>query len=552
MERGMRKKLQCASVAALTVAGLTMFGCAMYGGDTVADSQGALVQEVGEGESGVLMPVVTTDENGVSYQRTPLDTFADGNAASITPDKPNEFNTRFLDADNRGCASCHDDLGQTLVDMDYDHPNLGNNNYGIETTVQMCIDCHTTAHGYVDEDNNFGQLMHQIHGNERSATCWSCHVGTEDGNGMQLWDVVKYDWLRGITDVENVEGDFSFTQDSVVHRSENGNLVDFLETGWANMIEWGHAPGVPGKAGPEANDEVPLDQELFDNWTITITGNVEQDVTWTLPELIEQAPSEDLTLKMSCDWNPLGGPFISNCEVRGIPLSWLLEKAGAKDMYGFTSVPGSISEDGVMPQNYFEFVTKTDGNPDDEAYIVYQLDGTDLQWSEGYPVALWIGGYGSAGACTKQVSDIIVYDEAGFKEMNKVMSYGYTGWTTPEGDEGIVAGEQEQQGWFINKPCVGLFNNREGRIIDAGKPYTFEGYADSFDNEVTAIEFSMDGGQTWTSYATEGATDERWVNWKFTYTPEEEGAYVLMVRSKNVNGLVTPEPIEFMFNVESA
>ena len=62
----------------------------------------------------------------------------------------------------------------------------------------------------------------------------------------------------------------------------------------------------------------------------------------------------------------------------------------------------------------------------------------------------------------------------------------------------------------------------------------------------------MDGGQTWTSHATEGATDDRWVNWKFAYTPEEEGAYVLMVRSKNVNGLVTPEPIELMFNVKSA
>lgn len=556
MNRKARTRLQWCAVSAVAVTVFTLAGCAAYGGGTTGLAQS--VTEVEESAARELMvPVVAEGEDGALYQRTPSDTLYDGNSHTLYPDVPNEFNTRFLDADNRGCGACHDDMAQTLDDMDYDHPHLSNG-YGIEPTVQMCTDCHTTAHEYVDEDNNFGQLMHQIHADERSVGCWSCHVGTEDGNGMQLWDVVKYDWLRGIRDVENVEGDFSFTQDTVGHRQEGDNLFDFLETRWAGWIDFGFSPGEPDAAGT-AQNEIEADQELFNDWTITITGAVENDLTWTLSELIDVAPSEDLNMKMNCVWNPLGGPYISNCEVRGIPLSWLFEQAGiSEEAYGFTGISGSLStspehvdsKGNQSSQNYYEMASKMEGNEDDEAYLVYMLDGTELTWSEGYPVSLWTGGYASAGSSCKQVADIVVYEKEEFVELTG--NFEAIGWVTNEGYEEMLAGMQERQGWYINKPCVGVFDNREGRIMNLGESYTFEGYADSFDNEVTAVEFSMDGGQTWTSYATEGATDDRWVNWKFTYKPEEAGAYVLRVRAVDVAGLVTPEPIELMFNVKSA
>lgn len=542
---------------ATVVAACALAGCAVQENPYTSEWEGVgVAQRVEANADNDALPVVMTDEVGVSFQRTPTDTLEDGNNLTMYPDELNNFNTRFLDADNRGCYACHDDLAETCNDMGYGHTDL-TNNYGILPSVQMCIDCHTIAHGYVPQDQDFGSIMHTIHADERSVTCWSCHFATEDGNEMQLWDEVKYDRLRGINEVENVQGEFSFTQDSVRHRADGDRLSDLIATKWAGWCDYGSEPG---ELDSITNHSAETDQKTFDEWTITISGAVGQEMTWTLPELIAQAPNEDVVLKMSCDYNPIGGPYITNAEVRGIPLSWLFEQAGASaDAYGFTAVSSYLAN---SEDFYFEFSSILEGNEDDEAYIVYQLDGTELTYPEGYPVALWVGGFSSAGVCTKQLSDLIVYEKDDFEAMMDEMGPGYNGWQTYEGDAGLEAGREaglspaemwdaEQQGWYVSKPNAGLFNNREGRIITLGESYTFEGYADSFNNEITAIEFSMDGGKTWTSYATEGATDDRWVNWKFTYTPEEEGAYVLHLRSRNINGLVTPEPQEFMFNVKA-
>lgn len=75
-----------------------------------------------------------------------------------------------------------------------------------------------------------------------------------------------------------------------------------------------------------------------------------------------------------------------------------------------------------------------------------------------------------------------------------------------------------------------------------GTPVTFEGYATDYDKRIKAMEFSMDKGTTWTRYKTQGATSDRLVHWKFTYTPEEEGVYTLFVRSVNEDGICSPEP----------
>ena len=82
--------------------------------------------------------------------------------------------------------------------MEYSHVDL-RNPYGIQITVQMCLDCHTFGYGYQTNQNSFGTLIHGIHETTEKAECWNCHVGTGSGDGMQLWDVAKHSELRGIT-----------------------------------------------------------------------------------------------------------------------------------------------------------------------------------------------------------------------------------------------------------------------------------------------------------------------------------------------------------------
>ncbi len=76
----------------------------------------------------------------------------------------------------------------------------------------------------------------------------------------------------------------------------------------------------------------------------------------------------------------------------------------------------------------------------------------------------------------------------------------------------------------------------------AGEPLTINGYAIDFGKAISAVEFSLDGGEHWTRYATEGANDYQRVNWSFECTLEEPGFYIMHVRSVNELGEPSPEP----------
>jgi len=76
----------------------------------------------------------------------------------------------------------------------------------------------------------------------------------------------------------------------------------------------------------------------------------------------------------------------------------------------------------------------------------------------------------------------------------------------------------------------------------AGKPVVVKGYAQEFELPIKAIQFSCDGGSTWTTYPTESAEPDCNVNWEFSFTPPAEGFYTLLIRAVNSAGVVTPEP----------
>jgi len=73
-----------------------------------------------------------------------------------------------------------------------------------------------------------------------------------------------------------------------------------------------------------------------------------------------------------------------------------------------------------------------------------------------------------------------------------------------------------------------------------GTAITFNGYADDYDKAIKAVQFSLDNGETWNEFATEGASSKRWVYWSFSYTPECAGNYTLRVRAVNEDGKASP------------
>ena len=183
-----------------------------------------------------------------------------------------------------------------------------------------------------------------------------------------------------------------------------------------------------------------------------------------------------------------------------------------------------------------------------EAYICYEIDGEPLPWKQGYPVQLIVP-HSGAPASVKQVSDIIVNTQEEAAEIHE-----WNGW--PKETESTAYYTPE--GWpfddgngYQNKPNVALFDFEEGQIVRTGEPYTFSGYATAWDQQIAGVEFSMDGGVTWTRFDTPNVTKDNWVIWSFSYTPEIDSAYVLSIRSVTTAGDATQEPIEVMFNAKS-
>ena len=149
---------------------------------------------------------------------------------------------------------------------------------------------------------------------------------------------------------------------------------------------------------------------------------------------------------------------------------------------------------------------------------------------QGYPVQLWTP---TLGGChyTKRVVEL------DFTADPTEPKY-YKGFTNPKTGE------------MFNKPNTSIFNYTNGTFFPAGQAIEFEGFADAYEVPITAVEISLDKGKTWTRYEV-GETDPlRWVNWKFSFTPENPGSYLLKVRAIAADGSVSTDPSQLFFNVK--
>jgi DMSO/TMAO reductase YedYZ molybdopterin-dependent catalytic subunit len=129
-----------------------------------------------------------------------------------------------------------------------------------------------------------------------------------------------------------------------------------------------------------------------DSWTLTIDGDVEQEVTMTFDELAAmQTVERDITL--TCVSNEVGGPYVGSARWLGVPLKDVLAKAGidatkadqilSTDVDGMTiSTPLDVALDGR------------------DAIIAIGMNGEALPREHGFPARMVVPGlYGFVSAC---------------------------------------------------------------------------------------------------------------------------------------------------------
>ena len=489
-------------------------------------------------------PSVTVKDDGTQIQTVPEDIGYD--AYKVNDFMPS-FNLNYLDGENRGCNSCHDDLAALVSNMsDFDHQDI-TRCAPVQYTVQMCIDCHTWQPGYITQQYSFGDLMHMIHTRKNSeaftsmgGNCFSCHfsydtntqdtLSTNDTTDMALFDEVKHDVFGGITKVS----DQSEVDAQVVWDQKKSSWDGTWDYNWRGPgFYWDHDRYHYQEEG------TPLDKDLFANWTISVSGCVGSDVTHSLSDLIEEAENVHVTKAMVCTMNPTGGSFFGNYDIDAIPLSWLVEKAG-----GYTD--DAVSLQVMAADGSHEDLTRDVFSQHlDDIYIVYRINGHLLNWEDGYPVWCWCP-FMSAGNSWKSVSDFV------FSDTSDPWLPNQNGWHQQSDEWTYDGNERYASNSFFNKPQAGFLNVEEGTVIETGKPYTIEGWSHGFDWTVKGIQVSLDGGDSWTEYDFDDVDPQLVTNWYYTFTPQEDTAYVVRVRAICDNGRVTEEPVELMLVSHSA
>ena len=291
------------------------------------------------------------------------------------------------------------------------------------------------------------------------------------------------------TPVANVTGAFSFNQDVL---SPSDDIFSIFGTA---------VTGVCAKPAFAISGT----QENVENHYVNVYGNMKYNFSVSLDELKDK----EITRSMACSCAM--GEAIINASVTGVPLSAIVEMADLDADVNTVTVKGSDGYGLPMPLTYAL---------EQQAMLVYRINGQPLP--ENQRTQLWMPGM-AAQYFTRDVADIMLSvsdKEPAIKE---------------------VPAEHRAK--------VAIVNYFGDAAAPAGQPMTFEGYADDFGKAITAVEFSMDGGATWTAYETAGATSDRWVYWTFTYTPEEAGVYELQVRAVAEDGTVSPLASSLVFSV---
>lgn len=442
-----------------------------------------------------------TDRNGFTVQPVPSD--------------PVSWNNTYLNADNRGCTSCHT-LENALMSLPTYH-RLIFFGYPTEQGYQNCIACHSDSYSGI----KLADIIHTTHFGSQmfsddNGDCQSCHYINPDTGAFDRWDEVKYNLYKGITDVtaEDLKADISYDQTTVTP-AENR----IFKTVKDEPSEW-------------LTDDSNIDPSIYENWVISIDGDCENPVEMTLPEMVEQFGTVKQLMKMDCTINGVGQATIMQSEVEGIPLSAIIDYAKPKAGANTVSPIGSDGYD--YAQMSIEWLLEND------AIIVTKMDGEVLPNTQGYPCMIWVNKT-SGGNFTKRISNLTFMTKAEEDLDNQL----YIGQFT-----------DDKTGEIYSKPNSGVLNYPTGVVLsgDEAKTVHLEGFADAWDEPIKKIEYSFDHGATWTVLDTPDNNADNWTYWRMDFTPPAAGAYLLDIRTTSV----TPEgadrvcqyDTQFMFTVE--
>ena len=290
--------------------------------------------------------------------------------------------------------------------------------------------------------------------------------------------------------VANISGDFRFNQDMISPKDEIFSIFGTAVTGMCAK---------PWYAFENGN-------EAAGKYFVNVSGAMKHEYSISLSDL-KKANAKTEIMKCSCST----GSSVVQTYVTGIPIECILSLAELDKDVNTLTLTGS---DGYTASLPLSLVLKNN------AMLVYQVG--DEAFAEGQN-QFWMP-RSVAKYFTRNVVDIKA---------------------TREDSVPILDVGDPQQ-----RAKVRVMNTGVDCVL--GETICFEGYADDCGSPIAAVEYSMDGGETWTIYETKDARADRWVYWTFSYKPENTGKFELLVRARTESGIASPLESSISFSVSAA
>jgi len=291
-------------------------------------------------------------------------------------------------------------------------------------------------------------------------------------------------------------------------------------------------------------------------FTISINGEVEEEIKVSLKELKTEFKSVELTAVLQCGGNnrtafkptasgiQWGVGAMGCAKWKGVRLKDVLNKAGLKKESAWIGFNGKDKAVYNETSNFVRELKLEDLH--DDIIIAYEMNGEELPYLNGYPVRLILPGYYS-DSWIKMLSNITVTKE---KQKLHFMEHAYriadndceceTPTSLAKKTKPI---EEMNVNSLIGYPTTGTKVKKDSELIVRG--VAFDG-----GHGIESVQLSTDDGATWSDAKLDDETQGKYAYRVFSYAfkPKNHSSLSIMCRAKNKKGEVQPFTKDIKWN----
>jgi len=288
------------------------------------------------------------------------------------------------------------------------------------------------------------------------------------------------------------------------------------------------------------------------SYELSVGGRVRKPLRLTLEEITSR-PATTLAVTLECAGNgrarllprPMSQPWlgeaVGTAEWTGISLASILEEAGtlpeAVDIV-FTGLGRGV-QGGI--EQWYERSLSLEDAARPEVLLAYAVNGVPLPPQHGHPLRLIVPGwYGMTHV--KWLRSITVIDRA-FAGYQQAAAYHFR---ERQGEAGEPVTRMLPRALMV-PPGVPDFMTRKRFVRSA--THLVEGRAWSGRGAIARVDFSQDGGATWSPATLEPhLSPYAWRRWTFAWDARRPAEYELCVRAADEAGNV--QPVDPSWNFE--